>query len=462
MEYGRILVFCVLTLAVVNPVVPMKTLIISCALVLMASIAFAQVSSDTIVVAPGPSGLYFYHIVQKGESLASLSRQYGLPQNALARLNNTQNLQPYEMIKIPLAPSQIVHNGTQASNKNLKPLYHKVLKGETLFRVGKLYGDIPLDQLRQWNNLQGNNVGVGQYLIIGWLKKPVAQTAITQHTPAPADPQNAPNADSPATKPQAEAQPAPPVTEAASSSEGHAFLQEVIAAEIHHARNKRSLATETAVSRPLLSGGTPESLGPSSSDSQTGSNQVISQPLLTAAPVTAAHQHDQTAVQQPAPTPASNNSASTVPANGNLQPQVSSEGASPTPTVPAPAAETKPTATDQNQPADNGSQEAKDDNPFEKMLNKIAGKKQKASPSAATPTSSQPAVQTAASQTEEQPENAATKPPHSVSAAPSSPEAATPVETPGAAAPTSPTSPNANPNATTSNPPDSRNAIGML
>ena len=402
MEYGRILVYCVLTLAMVNPLVRMKTLIISCALLLLGSATFAQTSSDTIVVAPGQSGLYFYHIVQKGESLASLSREYGLQQEALSRLNKTQNLQPYEMIKIPLASSQIVQTSSASDHLGLKPLYHKVLKGETLFRVGKLYGDIPLDQLRQWNNLRGNNVGIGQYLIIGWLKKPTAQPPVARVASTTVTAQTGTQTDSQTTEARPKEKAAPPATEPAATSEGHSFLQEVIASEKHRARNTGSLATETAVARPLLSGA-PERPGPAVANNHGGTNQAVSHPLLPSqATATATETNTSPTTQQNSSLNGTHSSSSgSTPMHREKQQKPA--------TVPAQVAtadskKTEP-ATPPKGSAKESGQEAKESNPFEKMLNQITGKKKETASQATKTTSAQPTEQRAIAQTTSQADN---------------------------------------------------------
>src|SRR5690606_23453387 len=59
---------------------------------------------------------------------------------------------------------------------------HKVSPGETLFSISKKYG-ISVDSLKQWNKLLGNDLSVGQALIVkeatlavGYQEPPVAPT----------------------------------------------------------------------------------------------------------------------------------------------------------------------------------------------------------------------------------------------------------------------------------------------
>src|SRR5699024_805457 len=174
----------------------MKTLIISFSLSLASIVAFAQVSNDTIVLATGSSGLYFYHIVQKGETLENISEKFNTSEKRLIALNDTKKPETYDVIKVPINKSSIVQSGNASAHKALKPLYHKVLKGETLYRIGKMYGDIPLSSIRSWNNLKGNNIGIGEYLIIGWLRnnpdnsrhsQDISSSPVPDTTPAETD-----------------------------------------------------------------------------------------------------------------------------------------------------------------------------------------------------------------------------------------------------------------------------------
>ncbi len=321
----------------------MKTLIISLFFLLAAATTWAQTSNDTIVVAPGPSGMYFYHIVQKGENFQSLSQKFGVAQGQLESLNNKQTAEPYELIKIPISQNNIVQSGSASAHAGLTPLYHKVLKGETLFRVGKLYGDLPLSSLRAWNGLQGNNIGVGEYLVVGWLKKQPVPSPNTTTSPAPA-PDPAPAVATNNRPPGETATPPAP----GPSDEGHSFLREVIASEkqrVKKASQKRH--TDKPVADPLLTAATKADPQPQNAP------RSVSEPLLAAAP-----------------------------------PKKEETGASP---LPDNAREHQPETTavkpDPSTPsAKTGT--AKATNPFEKMLNQISNKNKKQpeeTPKAAAP-----------------------------------------------------------------------------
>jgi LysM repeat protein len=47
------------------------------------------------------------------------------------------------------------------------PVYHEVRPGETLFRIGRLYG-VGVDKIKQWNHLSDDLIEVGQRLVVGY------------------------------------------------------------------------------------------------------------------------------------------------------------------------------------------------------------------------------------------------------------------------------------------------------
>jgi LysM repeat protein len=62
----------------------------------------------------------------------------------------------------------------QKSKSGSTEITHTVKKGETLFSISKKYKVTPAD-IRKWNKLKGNNIGVGQKLVVGYSKKKKAE-----------------------------------------------------------------------------------------------------------------------------------------------------------------------------------------------------------------------------------------------------------------------------------------------
>ena len=51
------------------------------------------------------------------------------------------------------------------ASKNVKKDYHKVVKGDTLYKISKRYG-VSIDNLKDWNSLKNNTIHIGQRIYI--------------------------------------------------------------------------------------------------------------------------------------------------------------------------------------------------------------------------------------------------------------------------------------------------------
>lgn len=98
------------------------------------------------------------HVIKEGETLSQLAKNYGTTVGDIMRLNgmNTDSkLFVGEKVKIPKAGETVVASNLAKT--------HTVEKGETLYQLSKKYG-VTVNQLRDWNNITGNNIQVGQTL----------------------------------------------------------------------------------------------------------------------------------------------------------------------------------------------------------------------------------------------------------------------------------------------------------
>ncbi len=59
--------------------------------------------------------------------------------------------------RMDMEPSDATGMGT--------PTYYTVIKGDTLYRISRTY-DVTVEQLKKWNNLTDNIIGIGQRLIV--------------------------------------------------------------------------------------------------------------------------------------------------------------------------------------------------------------------------------------------------------------------------------------------------------
>ncbi|HMI78247.1 MAG TPA: LysM peptidoglycan-binding domain-containing protein [Ferruginibacter sp.] len=129
------------------------------------------------------------HTVGPKESISSIGRLYEVNGRVLAHYNNIdyeKGLTIGQVLKIPpkgttlpaeAKPIVIEPGKTEPVKKVVtqtettgSPIYHKVGKKETLYHISTLYGKVPIDDLKKWNNLTGDGVNEGVNLIVGYTK----------------------------------------------------------------------------------------------------------------------------------------------------------------------------------------------------------------------------------------------------------------------------------------------------
>lgn len=144
------------------------------------------------------------HTVGPKESLSSIGRMYEVNGRVLANYNNIEyekGINIGQVLKIPpkgttldqvpiptRSVSEILKKEeanpqvptvkeetkpvekAEARNEPGAPIYHKVGKKETLYRITTLYPGITVEDLKKWNNLAGDGVTEGADLIVGYKK----------------------------------------------------------------------------------------------------------------------------------------------------------------------------------------------------------------------------------------------------------------------------------------------------
>ena len=120
-----------------------------------------------------PSG-FVYHTVEKGETLYSISHQYGLKPQDVAQYNETigekLTIKVGQKLKIPSTEAATATASASAPAPVSNPAattesFHVVQKGETVFSISKMYS-INKNELLSWNKIKDNNISVGQKLLV--------------------------------------------------------------------------------------------------------------------------------------------------------------------------------------------------------------------------------------------------------------------------------------------------------
>jgi LysM repeat protein len=114
-----------------------------------------------------------YHVVKKGETLASLARKYHTTPEEIKRLNHlrTARLKPGQRLLVKVEKGEEIRLSFSLTSDMFKSpssepyLVHRVKEGETLYRISLMYG-VSVEEIKLLNGLEDNIILVGQELKI--------------------------------------------------------------------------------------------------------------------------------------------------------------------------------------------------------------------------------------------------------------------------------------------------------
>lgn len=156
------------------------TFTVSFLLCLASCITHGQTRSSQIETINGKK--YYIHKVEKGQSLYAIAKTYGMDVNSILAENDDamDGLKQGQELKIPvesLLPKQPVAIDTN------KYVYHKIVKGETVYGITKKY-NIDEKKLASYNPTLHSGLKEGEYLIVGEKKK-VATKSVSSNSVTP-------------------------------------------------------------------------------------------------------------------------------------------------------------------------------------------------------------------------------------------------------------------------------------
>ncbi|GAB3889177.1 LysM peptidoglycan-binding domain-containing protein [Spirosoma agri] len=197
---------------------------------LLSGIANAHTVADSVGVEKKDGKRFILHRVDQNQTLYSIARRYSSSVAAIKAANPSigDAVRAAQIVRIPMAagslsrkeektidkairkqekakekeakntPDAIAKASTKEnrearkSNDPAKVGIHVVEPGQTLYSLAVRY-DIAQSDLRKWNSLPGNNVLIGQALIVSekayLARTPAAQIAAAAKTPPPAHPE---------------------------------------------------------------------------------------------------------------------------------------------------------------------------------------------------------------------------------------------------------------------------------
>ena len=119
-----------------------------------------------------------YHKVAAGDTLGSIAKKYKTTAKAIVTVNNLEKseLATESKLIIPVTPGK--HPDSEGMTFSRRPTRYKVRKGDTALSVAEDFA-VPVERLRRWNGLKGNQLRAGRTLVI---YRPVAAEMIASST----------------------------------------------------------------------------------------------------------------------------------------------------------------------------------------------------------------------------------------------------------------------------------------
>ncbi len=111
-----------------------------------------------------------YHVVQKGDVLASIAKKYGVSMASIQEWNNmeTTNIQLGSKLLILKDENVITKATVAAKDKKIVPKdnHYLVRKGDSLFTIAKKYPGVTVSDIKKWNGINGDQLRPGMKLKI--------------------------------------------------------------------------------------------------------------------------------------------------------------------------------------------------------------------------------------------------------------------------------------------------------
>lgn len=142
-------------------------------LILLSLPLFVKAQQNYIMIEGAGSNIYVNHTAAPKENFYSIGRLYNVSPKDVAPFNKLSlenGLSIGQTIKVPLKPINFTQTNNVAVDEVALPVYHKVEANETLFQVSNKYSKVPAASLKKWNNLNSDDINLGQNLIVGYLK----------------------------------------------------------------------------------------------------------------------------------------------------------------------------------------------------------------------------------------------------------------------------------------------------
>jgi len=118
-----------------------------------------EIKKDSIGIETINGKVFIVHKVDAGETLYAISKRYGVTVEQIVTQNPTADagLEIEQILKVPYVP-RVAKSGVQGKK-------HIVADKETLYSISRLYG-VTVEDIKKWNSLTENGLSLGQELEI--------------------------------------------------------------------------------------------------------------------------------------------------------------------------------------------------------------------------------------------------------------------------------------------------------
>jgi LysM repeat protein len=139
---------------------------------ILTSVSFfsPEIKKDSIGIETINGKIFVIHKIEAGETLYGISKRYAVTVEQILEFNPTADagLEVGQILKVPYVPRTV-------RKKSLNGDTHIVGDKETLFSISRQYG-VTVDELKQWNSLSENGIALGQELIVKGKRQAVQPT----------------------------------------------------------------------------------------------------------------------------------------------------------------------------------------------------------------------------------------------------------------------------------------------
>ena len=129
-------------------------------------------TKDTVFIGYNEGKYYLSHPLKKEDNLSSIASYYGISLSAIRDLNGMTDspMKANKTIKIPI-PYNSVKSPVQHSSLekyNYIPLFYKIKKGDTVYRLFRIYFPRDSNEIKKINLIKNNVLKTDSKLLIGY------------------------------------------------------------------------------------------------------------------------------------------------------------------------------------------------------------------------------------------------------------------------------------------------------